>query len=69
MYEIQLEKMTCGRCASLVTKAVLSEDEDAKVNVDIKNKRIYVTSRSEVADLIQAISNAGYPAKVAGEGA
>ncbi|MFC7513694.1 heavy-metal-associated domain-containing protein [Herbaspirillum sp. GCM10030257] len=69
MVEIHVEKMTCGGCASRVTKAVLSQDEDAKVNVDLKTKRIYVTSTSEVSDLVQAISSAGYPARVANEAA
>ncbi|KRB93739.1 heavy-metal-associated domain-containing protein [Noviherbaspirillum sp. Root189] len=69
MVEIHVEKMTCGGCASRVTKAVLSQDEDAKVNVDLKTRRIYVTSTSEVSDLVQAISRAGYSAKVADEAA
>lgn len=67
MYEIQVEKMTCGGCASRVTKAVLSLDEDAMVDVDLKSKLIRVTSTSDAAELVQAISRAGYPANLASD--
>jgi copper chaperone len=65
MYEIQVERMTCGGCASRVTKAVLSLDEDAEVNVDLKSKLVRITSTSESTELVKAISGAGYPARLA----
>lgn len=69
MVEIDVEKMTCGGCASRVTKAVLSEDDEAKVHVDLKTRRIYVISTSEASDFVHAISSAGYPAQLASEAA
>lgn len=65
MVEIQVERMTCGGCASRVTKAVLSLDEDAKVEVDLKSKLVRVTSTSEATELVKVISGAGYPAELA----
>lgn len=64
MVEIQVEKMSCGGCASRVTKAVLALDEEAKVNVDLKSKRVCVASTSQPEEVAKAISSAGYPAKV-----
>lgn len=36
MYELKVEGMTCGGCASRVTKAIKSVDNNAEVNVDLK---------------------------------
>lgn len=64
MYAIQVEKMTCGGCANRVTKAILSLDEEAKVNVNLKQKLIHVTSGSDATAVVQAILAAGYPAEL-----
>jgi len=64
MYEIQVEKMTCGGCASRVTRALLAVDDAAKVNVDLRNRTVHVESEFEVEELTRAISAAGYPASV-----
>lgn len=64
MVEIQVEKMTCGGCASRVTRAVLAVDDAARVNVDLPNRTVRVESDVEVDELTKAISEAGYPASV-----
>jgi copper chaperone len=64
MYEIQVDKMTCGGCAGRVTEAVLALDESATVNVDLKGKLIRVTSTLGAAEVTRAISGIRYPATI-----
>lgn len=64
MYELQVEKMTCGGCASRVTKAILGADSAAKVNVDLKSKLVRIESDVDAEALAAAVSEAGYPATV-----
>lgn len=62
MYELKVEKMSCGGCASRVTRAVLAVDDTARVNVDLKSKTVSVESDLDLHSLAVAITNAGYPA-------
>lgn len=61
MYELQVEKMTCGGCAARVTRAVLAVDDAATVNVDLKSKTVHVESELDFETVSSAIANAGYP--------
>lgn len=62
MYELKVEGMTCGGCASRVTKAIKSVDNNANVNVDLKSKTVRVDTSADVAALASAVTAAGYPA-------
>lgn len=62
MYELHVDKMTCGGCAARVTRAVLAIDDAAKVNVDLKSKTVHVESDLDVDTVASAITKAGYPA-------
>lgn len=62
MYELKVEGMTCGGCASRVTKAIKSVDSSAEVNVDLKSKTVRVDTSADVAALALAVTAAGYPA-------
>lgn len=64
MYELRVGGMTCGGCASRVTKAVQSLDVTAKVNVDLQSKSVYVDTRIPVVSVQSIITDAGYPATV-----
>lgn len=64
MYELRVEKMTCGGCASRVTKAVLAVDSTAEVDVDLRSKLVRVDSSVPLSVVQSAISDAGYPATV-----
>lgn len=44
MTEFQIDGMTCGHCASTITKAVQSLDHTAKVEIDLAAKRVRVES-------------------------
>lgn len=61
MYELQVEKMTCGGCASRVRRAVLSLDDAATVDIDLSAKLVKISADAGLEDLKAAISVAGYP--------
>ncbi|KIF83727.1 heavy-metal-associated domain-containing protein [Noviherbaspirillum autotrophicum] len=61
MYEFQVEKMNCGGCASRVTKAIHGVDSLAKVEIELKSKKVYVESNIDVKTLAAAVIEAGYP--------
>ncbi|SFM04514.1 MULTISPECIES: heavy-metal-associated domain-containing protein [Rugamonas] len=61
MYQLQVEKMSCGHCVGAVTKAVQALDAGATVQVDLASKRVTVESASALAQISAAIVAAGYP--------
>ena len=66
MYQLKIEDMSCGHCASLVTKAVKSVDPSARIDIDLGTRQVLVDSRCELADISDALAEAGYPAKSVG---
>ena len=61
MYELQVEGMTCGGCARSVTKSVQAIDSNAKVDIDLQNKKVRIDSGAGLDAIKSAISDAGYP--------
>ncbi|WP_317202859.1 heavy-metal-associated domain-containing protein [Janthinobacterium sp.] len=61
MYELQVEKMSCGHCVGAVTKAVQALDPQARVEVDLAGKTVKVETGVELARVRGAIEEAGYP--------
>ena len=61
MYELQVEGMSCGHCVSTVTRSVQGVDASAKVDVDLTQQKVRVTSSAKLDDIRSAISDAGYP--------
>ncbi|MNR82301.1 Copper chaperone CopZ [compost metagenome] len=61
MYELQVEKMSCGHCVNAVTKSVQAVDADAKVEVDLATRTVRVQSDAALAEISGAIVEAGYP--------
>lgn len=60
MTEFQINDMTCGHCASTITKAVHSLDQAAKVEIDLAAKRVRVESPVGPLKLAAAIRGAGF---------
>ena len=57
----QVNDMTCGHCASTITKALGLLDKKAQVTVDLATRRVEVTSaNADEAELQDAIKAAGY---------
>lgn len=61
MYELQVEKMSCGHCVNAVTKSVQAVDAQAQVQVDLAQRKVRVQSGAELAKIAAAIDDAGYP--------
>lgn len=61
MIEFEVKDMSCGHCASVITKTVKLVDPGAKVQVDLGSKKVTVESTEDRASLAEAITEAGYP--------
>jgi copper chaperone len=60
MVSFQVNDMTCRHCASAISRAVASVDKAARVDVRIQEKLVRVSSTASVAELAEAIQDAGY---------
>jgi len=60
MIEFQIDDMTCGGCASTITRAVRSLDRAAKVEIDLPARRVRVESPLGPVKLVAAIRSAGF---------
>lgn len=61
MVTFEINDMTCGHCASTITKAVRSVDQGAKVQVDIAAHRVQIEpTEADTQELSNAITEAGY---------
>ena len=65
MQVFSVEGMTCGHCVRAVTQAVQNQDPAASVKVDLAAKEVGVESRLSAEQVIQAITEEGYSAKLA----
>ncbi|AMN78726.1 heavy-metal-associated domain-containing protein [Pseudomonas azotoformans] len=65
MQVFSVEGMTCGHCVRAVTQAVQSKDPAASVKVDLAAKEVGVESRLSAEQVIEAITEEGYSAKLA----
>ena len=65
MVTFRVPDMTCGHCAGTITKALITIDEAARVEVDVPGKLVAVTSKAAHAELAEAIRKAGYTAQAA----
>jgi copper chaperone len=61
MIAFEVNDMTCGHCASTITKAVKASDRDAKVVIDLAQRLVLVEpAEAQVQELVEAIQEAGY---------
>jgi len=61
MLTYRVDDMTCGHCASTITKAVRAVDAGAKVEVDLAQQLVTVEpTEADAAELAEAITAAGY---------
>jgi copper chaperone len=66
MSDFIVEDMTCGHCASTITKAVKEVDGGARCEIDLAAKRVRVVSEKPAADFLAAIEEAGYTPRPSG---
>ena len=60
MIEFTVQDMTCGHCASNITKAVKGVDAAGKVEIDLPTHRVRIESTHEASEFREAIEEAGY---------
>lgn len=60
--EFILPTMTCGHCVKAVTEAVQALDPLATVVVDLPEKKVQVQTAQSVAEVREALLEAGYAA-------
>jgi len=60
MIEFTVNDMTCGHCASTITKAVKGVDAGATCEIDLGARRVRIASEREAAEFQAAIDDAGY---------
>jgi copper chaperone len=60
MIEFKVTDMTCGHCASTITKAVKELDAGAKLDISLAEHLVRVDSKASREDLQHAIAEAGY---------
>jgi copper chaperone len=60
MIELKVPDMTCGHCASTITKAVKELDASARVDISLAEHRVRVESKASKEDVLHSIAEAGY---------
>ncbi|CAI8923120.1 copper chaperone [Pseudomonas sp. IT-P253] len=65
MQVFNVEGMSCGHCVKAITQAVQTRDPAASVRVDLAAKEVGVESALTADQVIAAINEEGYEAKVA----
>lgn len=61
MMEFKVEDMSCGHCVSVITKTIQALDAQARVEVDLAQKKVAIESTQERAVIAAALDEAGYP--------
>lgn len=61
MISFEVKDMTCGHCASTITKAVKAVDRQAQVQVDLEHHLVAIApAEASIDELRDAIAEAGY---------
>lgn len=60
MYELKVEGMTCGGCATSVKRALQALDAKANVDVDLPSKTVKVETAAQLDAVKNAVEDAGY---------
>ncbi len=58
--QFQIENMTCGGCAKGVTKAIHSVDPQARVDIELTQKRVKIESLADQNAMVAALESAGF---------
>ena len=57
---LKVPSISCEVCAKTITNAILALDTQAKVNVDVEQKLVKITSEKQVEAIKEAIIDAGH---------
>lgn len=62
MITLKVPDMSCGHCAGVITKAIKELDQGATVGFDMHNHMVQVETALGQDALVNALTQAGYPA-------
>ena len=62
MIAFEVQDMTCGHCASTITKALKAADKGAKVEIDLATHRVQIETQAEEKAVREALAEEGYAA-------
>ena len=60
MIEFTVNDMTCGHCASTITRAVKEVDSASRCEIDLGAKKVRIESGHPAGEFKAAIEEAGY---------
>ena len=60
MIQFTVNDMTCGHCASTITRAVKEVDAAGRCEIDLAAKQVRIESSHPAEDFREAIAKAGY---------
>ncbi len=60
MTTFRIPDMTCGHCASTISRAVASVTKDARLDFNIQEKLVRISGDTPEAELAEAIADTGY---------
>lgn len=63
MQAFEIQSMTCGGCASHVTRAVKGLDPQARIEVDLKSRTVRIDTTEDRPSVMAVLTEAGYPPK------
>jgi len=61
MLTLKVSGMTCGGCINAVTRAIQSQDPQAKVEADLATQTVNLETSLSAAQAGQIITDAGFP--------
>ncbi|WP_240553636.1 heavy-metal-associated domain-containing protein [Polynucleobacter campilacus] len=61
MLSLKVSGMTCGGCIKAVTKAIQSQDPQAKVEADLASQMVSLETSLSAEQASQIITDAGFP--------
>lgn len=59
--QFQIDNMTCDGCVRSLTRAITRLDAAAEVNADLATKKVSVASERPQAEIVAALTDAGFP--------
>lgn len=66
MIQLHVPDMTCGHCASTITKAVRDLDGAARCEIDLPSRTVRIESARPAAEFVEAVAEAGYTPALGG---
>ncbi|MGK7935573.1 MAG: heavy-metal-associated domain-containing protein [Xenococcaceae cyanobacterium] len=60
MIELKVPSMVCEGCVETVTKAIKTQEPNAKVNIDLDSKKVTVDTQASVESIKQVITATGH---------